>query len=127
MSRAIQKTAASHPRTLEDWDIYIKTLSGEDLFSKTLAANTQTFADMLREEGLTMADFQKIVLMFVRQSVAFDVRLPLGGALNLKAMAQTDPVARKGANLSPEMTVQTPSVNVPDDIDQTLDALADID
>lgn len=125
-SRYIKKTAASYPVSLEDWEPYIKTLAGEVLYSKLLAVNTQKFADMLREEGLTMADFQKIVLLFVRQCAALDVRLPQGGALNLKVMAQSDPTCRKGPTVSPEsaaaLETKTPPATT-DDVDQMLSEL----
>jgi len=98
-AKYLRRKTAGYPTSMAEWDSYVKGLAGEELFSKTIAANTQAFADSLRKDGHTMADFQRILLMFVRQCIAADVRLPLGGAFDLAAMAQQDPVARRGKTL----------------------------
>ena len=85
-----KKAAEMYPVSLTDWETHIKTLTGENLFSKTVAANTQAFADKLREEGFTMGDFQKILQLFVQQCQTLDVRIPVGGALDLVALLKTE-------------------------------------
>jgi len=101
-AKYIRRKTAGYPTSLTEWDAYIKTLVGDALFSKTVSANTQAFADSLRRDGLTLADFQTIMLMLVRQCSAADVILPRGGAFDLASMAQLDPVARRGPSMSDE-------------------------
>jgi hypothetical protein len=84
------------PKTLEEWQAYIRQLAGGGLRSKGINANTQIFADALLEEGYMMADVEQIVLMFIRQFVATNQKIPEGGAYDMVAMAAEDTVAQQG-------------------------------
>jgi len=88
------------PQNLPEWEDYISGLTGKDLFSQTVAANTQGFGRRLVAEGLTMQHVERIMLLFVRQLRATGTKVPGGGAWDLLNMAQTDPVARKGPTMS---------------------------
>lgn len=133
-AKYLRRKTAGYPTSMTEWESYVKGLAGEELFSKTLAANTQAFADSLRKDGHTMADFQRILLMLVRQCIAADVRLPVGGAFDLAAMAQQDPIARRGKtlplekieNLERSQALQSPAAT--DDVDMLMAEMeADID
>lgn len=120
-ARFLRQKTAGYPTSLFEWETYVKTLVGEPLFSKTVAVNTQAFADKLREDGFSMLDFQKILLMFVRQCRAVDVRIPLGGALDLVTLSRTDPTARRGQTATLEeieALEKKPSPKGTDDLDQ---------
>ena len=122
-ARYIHRKTAGYPTSLGEWEAYIKTLVGENLFSKAVAINTQRCADILKEDGFSMADFQKIVVMFVRQCAATDTRIPIGGAYNMVTMARTDPIARRGVTVSPEDVERMKlikTVKPEDDIDKAL-------
>lgn len=84
----------SRPKTVAEWSAYISTLAGETLFSQATAANSQSFASMLRGEGLDMGAVEEIMLLFVRQCRRTGVKVPHGGPWDLVTMALTDPEAR---------------------------------
>jgi len=122
-ARWLKGTSKGFPTSLEEWQAYISTMAPNALLSKATAVNTQRFADTIKENGFSLSDHQKIVLMFVRRCVALDIRLPLGGAYNMIKMARVDPVAQKGATMSPaevEKMILTEHPDTEDDIDQTL-------
>ena len=93
---------STRPQTVTEWAQYIKGLSGQALFSQATAANSQSFARTLTQEGLTMQQVEKIMLLFVRQLRATGTKVPVGGTWDLLNMALTDPVARQGPTLSEE-------------------------
>ena len=89
------------PQTLSEWAEYIGGLAGQELFSQAVAFNTQDFARQLVAEGATMQEVEQIALLFVRQLKATGTKVPgAGGAWDMLNMAQTDPVARRGATMS---------------------------
>ena len=92
--------------TMSQWEQYIKSLAGQNLWSKAIAANTQTFAAGLLAEGLTMPEVRQIILLFVRQLVATGQRIPAGGAFGMQGMAEIDPVALQGATMPIEQVAQ---------------------
>ena len=115
---------SNRPQTLDDWSAYVRNLSGKRLFSQVVNANTQGFARELVDEGtMTMADVEKLMLIFVRQLRATGTKVPSGGGFNLVNMALTDPIARKGPTMSeeeadlPESMYEAPPV---DDLDSFL-------
>lgn len=55
------------PKTLEDWQEYIGSLSGATLRSKALAANSVQFVRVLEGEGYSAADITAILRMFAQQ------------------------------------------------------------
>jgi hypothetical protein len=81
--------------SLKDWESYIPRLAGDALRSKTLAANTQTFADSLRSSGGSMDDFKRVLLLFVRQFVRTGQKIPEGGIYDLPSLGRQDPVCRQ--------------------------------
>lgn len=82
--------------TLDQWEQYIQSLTGQELWSKAIAANTQGFADDLRASGLDMSEIKQVILFFVRQLVATGQRIPVGGAFGMVGMAETDSIAMQG-------------------------------
>ena len=55
----------SFPASLDEWEAYINTLSGFDLQSKALAANSLTFVRSIESEGgYKPADITEILRMF---------------------------------------------------------------
>jgi len=118
---------AGFPTSISEWETYIGTLTGDELYSKAFAANTQRFADTLRQDGHSLADVQKILLWFVRRLVALGIRIPRDGAYDLVTWARSDPVARLGPTTTSAISVVNPVVKVPDDVDRELDLLENTD
>lgn len=91
---------SDRPTNLTEWREYIAGLAGEDLYSQTVAANSQRFASLLIEEGASMTDVEQVLLAFVRQCKSTGTRVPNGGPFSLVTMAAVDPEASKGATMS---------------------------
>ena len=53
------------PQSLQEWETYIITLSGDALRSKALALNTLSGVRMLEDEGYQPKDIENIFRMFV--------------------------------------------------------------
>jgi len=66
-----------NPESTEEWAEYIAGLSGEELWSKAVAANSLTFVQDLQEEGKSAKDITDIFIMFglalEREEIAFPV------------------------------------------------------
>ena len=99
---------------LQEWKDYIGKLAGQPLWSKTIAANTQTFIDSLRAEGMSMDDIYQIILTFMRQIVATGGILPGGGAYDLRGMAEIDTICMKGVVFD-DQTIEFMMANPPPD------------
>lgn len=56
-----------NPRTPEEWQSYVETLSPEDLYSKASAANQVGFVDTLREEGYSPREITGVFRIFARR------------------------------------------------------------
>lgn len=56
-----------NPQTVVEWKGYIGALSGPDLLSKAMAANSLEFVKLLQEEGMPPADITEILLSWARQ------------------------------------------------------------
>ena len=118
--------AGAVPATLPEWEAYVKQLAGESLRSKGINANTQDFADVLLGEGFSMKEVKTIITYFVRQFVATGQLLPSGGAFDLYALAQADPIASAGLlldDLAVGELAANPPEEGPDDMDDTLEQL----
>ena len=88
------------PKTLPEWQQYIRSLYGAPLRSKAIAANSQRFTESLLENGLTIDDANQILLFFVRQMSAVGMKIPSNGIVDMVAMAREDKIARQGQQLS---------------------------
>lgn len=77
------------PQSLPEWATYVAGLEGHDLYSKLVAANSQTFAQTLLEEGMSMKDVEQVLALFVRQCQTAQVPVPFGGAFDLHQMTLT--------------------------------------
>lgn len=97
---------------LQEWKDYIGKLAGKPLWSKAIAANTQTFVDSLRAEGMPMDDIYQIIVTFMRQIVATGGMLPGGGVYDLRGMAEIDPICMNGVVFD-EATVEYMIANPP--------------
>lgn len=56
-----------NPNSVEEWGAYIGGLTGSELWSKALAANTLSFVRDLQEEGYPARDIADILTMFALQ------------------------------------------------------------
>lgn len=92
----------NRPENLHEWATYISSMSGEPLFSQTVAANSQTFSQALLKENFSMWEVEQIMLLFVRQLRATGTKVPDGGPWDLNMMALTDPVAKQGQTMTVE-------------------------
>ena len=83
-----------NPTTLPEWEIYIGQLSGADLWSKAVNANTLRLVKALLFEGMDLAEIEQIMVFFVRRLMETEVKIPEGGMFDLVSLARTDPIAR---------------------------------
>tara|TARA_Y100000310_G_scaffold345749_1_gene469237 strand:+ start:5135 stop:5395 length:261 start_codon:yes stop_codon:yes gene_type:complete len=81
------------PVTIPEWESYIETLPREKLWSQCRAVNTFTFARTLITEGMTMGQLETVVKLFARRMVEMEIKLPEGGAFDLHALVQKDPLS----------------------------------
>lgn len=65
------------PQTLDEWKEYIGTLTGDELRSKAIAANSVTFVRVLEDEGLTPGEITAVLEAFAKQ-FEFDEQEPPG-------------------------------------------------
>jgi len=56
-----------YPKTIEEWQEYVSSLSGEALRSKARAANSWAFVQMLQDEGMTPEGISEIFRLFAAQ------------------------------------------------------------
>lgn len=66
------------PTTIEEWASYIGTLTGDELYSKALAANTIPFVRSMEEDGYSADDIERILTMFAEQ-FEHDGQMPPSG------------------------------------------------
>lgn len=64
------------PVTLNEWAVYIATLSGDDLRSKAMAANSLSFMRGLEAEDITPLQTIEILRLFASRFVATGQELP---------------------------------------------------
>lgn len=83
------------PYTIEEWQIYISSLSGQDLRSKAINANTLKFINVLMEEGMELEDIELLMKFFVRRMVQLGQKIPEGGAFDLIDLFQEDPLSQE--------------------------------
>jgi hypothetical protein len=83
----------SAPTTVPEWEAYVEDLSREALWSKCRAANSFQFTKALITEGMTMAELERVMLLFVRRMIEMEIKLPEGGAFPLHHLAKRDPLA----------------------------------
>lgn len=107
----------SKPTTIEEWADYIEELGDSVLYSQAVAANSHQFAKTLVAEGLTMQHVEEIMLLFVRRLRAMGIKVPGGGVWDLVNMALTDPVARRGVQMSEEEAAAVSTPSQVDDLD----------
>ena len=103
-----------NPQTVTEWEEYIEKLAGPALWSKAIAAKSQKFVDALLSEGMGMESIHLIMIYFVRQCARTGMKVPGGGAFDLVAMAEVDPVAREGRRVDP-FTVKQMANQVPEE------------
>lgn len=109
-------------KTLQDWEFYIRQLAGPALWSKAIAANTQTFVTALRADGMTMADVAMVIRMFVRQMAVTDMLVPMGGVYDMPGIAETDSVCMTAPKLDMAMIAQmVANPPVDDDLEELWD------
>lgn len=81
------------PNTLEEWSEYIRTLTGPELISKALAANSVTFVRLLEEEGRTPVEIERVLTMFAERIQDDGQAVPSGGTyIDFNALLAPIPV-----------------------------------
>lgn len=73
---------------LEQWALLIEVLDREDLWSKLVAANNQSFVDVMAEEGYMPAETEAVVAMLAKRALRLEMKLPEGGAFDLRRLAR---------------------------------------
>jgi hypothetical protein len=61
-----------NPNTPDEWEAYIAALTGPDLLSKAMAANSVSFVRMLEEDGLPPDEIENVLVLFARRLEADD-------------------------------------------------------
>jgi len=68
--------STENPVTLSEWETYIKGLTGDNLRSKALAANSVAFVRRLESEGTPSRTISGILQAFARRFLETDQALP---------------------------------------------------
>ena len=123
-----QRPRVASLATLAEWQSYISRLAGPVLWSAVVNANTQQFADQLRDGGLLLSQVDQIIKLFIKQLLATGQKIPEGGAYDLQLLAETDPAVQGTPMLLPEQIEalrQQPAAapTGTDDVDVALAAL----
>ena len=116
----------NRPETLVEWQSMISKLAGPNLRSKTIAANSQQFAEMLMEDGYSMDDVAEIMQMLVTQMAVTKMNPPGGGVWDLQGMTDTIGWMGSGRYMDDEVIEQMAD-NQPDDPPDNIDAAAEWD
>jgi hypothetical protein len=64
------------PENLDEWAQYIEALSGQELWSKGIAANTLEFVQTLQDEEFSGEDIAQILYMMAQQFIKTDQLMP---------------------------------------------------
>jgi len=83
--------SAKFPTSSKEWANYISTLSGEQLRSKAIAANSIRFVQELQADRLDPDSINHVFRLLARQFVATGQEPPSDGYVDLKQIAETDP------------------------------------
>lgn len=78
-----------NPVTLDEWKVYIGALTGDDLRSKAMAANSLDFMHALEAEGISRVTTMKILELFAARFKATGQEPPgryEGGLVDYGAM-----------------------------------------
>lgn len=95
--------------TLTEWRMYIESLTGSEVRSKAIAANSQRFVDLLRAEGRSMDEVRVILEFFVLRMLACGQKIPMGGAFDLLGMARRFEALNGPVEPIPEEVAATPA------------------
>lgn len=68
------------PKNLAEWQAYVATLSGPDLRSKAIAANSVAFVRSLEEDGLSPEDIAGVLRAFAARMHADGQEVPARSA-----------------------------------------------
>ena len=82
------------PVTLAEWQEYIGTLSGDELRSKAMAANSLSFMEALEAEGIARPVTMQILGLFAQRFVATGQEPPgryTGGLVDYGMLISTSP------------------------------------
>ncbi len=77
-----------HPKTLAEWEAHIRTLEGDALRSKAIAANTARFVRSLGEEGYTGPQIEAIFGFIAKRFVETGQRMPESGYFELSKLVE---------------------------------------
>jgi len=72
------------PITLQEWDLYVRELTPEDLWNKSRSMNTINFVRQLESEGYKADHIHKIFAVFSRRFSELDLEPPTGGYVDLR-------------------------------------------
>lgn len=82
--------SSEHPRTIDEWRAYARSLSGEVLREKAIAANTVRFVRQLQEEGYSASDIHTILVVIARRFRETGQISPTGGLYDLDLLGAED-------------------------------------
>lgn len=84
-----------NPRTLEEWQQYIRSLDAEELFNVAYAAGTMKFAEKLRGEGYAAKEITTILTRIAFRLLELEVAPPREGAcvVDYRWLASGKPIA----------------------------------
>ena len=78
------------PKTMAEWNTYIKNLIGTDLFNQAVTAATPIFADKMEEEGYEASQITQIRLAYANQLIlsgqGLPTFLPEPGSVNYESL-----------------------------------------
>lgn len=77
------------PENLDEWKQYIQRLPPGDVYEKARAANTMRFVEILKEEGYSAEEIDKILFRFAKRLHEEDRFIPGSGGtqyLNLRTL-----------------------------------------
>ena len=77
---------ATDPKTVPEWEAYIATLEGDELYDNAERANSITFVRALKAEGLSPKDIQAIFEAFVKHLDDQGELPPAGGYFDLRQL-----------------------------------------
>ena len=74
------------PTTSDQWAAWVEGLPEQELWDKTVAANTMVFVRRLQQEGQTLPEVEGILRLLVGRLLHAELRIPDGGAFDLHEM-----------------------------------------
>jgi hypothetical protein len=75
-----------YPKTIDEWEMYVGSLTADELWNKAMAMNSIVFIRKLEEEGSSAEEINKIFGVFLKRFVAIGLEPPTGGYVDFSAV-----------------------------------------